>query len=110
MNRRKKSTLNRWTIFCILIATVLTSLGGVHYANLKNQQTLVLREKVRVEGQIQVCQRQTQELQIRIDQALNRYTIREQLVMRNSRLKTIAADRLENVMVDQPQNAVALAP
>jgi hypothetical protein len=101
MNRRrndpKNNGIHATTFLAILLAVVTAAGGGIWHAWLKNRQIQVKREIDRIErlcGQHQLDIRTTQ---MRTDQLLNRFAIRQQLVDLGSDLKPIPMGVTEEI-------------
>lgn len=109
MNRRKdNSTRTSFGMFYILvISAALTAGGGVLHAYYKNRQLSVQREVDQVEKRIQMHQLEIEATQMRIDETLNRYALREQLRSNGSSLKAIPIGLIENVDGRQQARTVA---
>ena len=109
MNRRKENAnLAPFGMFVILVITAaLVAGGGALYAYYKNRQLTVQREIDRVEKRIQAHQLEVEATQMRIDEMLNRYALREQLRAQGSALKAIPIGLIENVEGHQPVRTVA---
>ena len=100
MNRRRnerQKSIHPTTIIAICTALLLATIGGVWQAWLKNRQIQVMREIDQIEricGQHQLDIRTTQ---MRMDQLLNRFAIREQLQQLGSNLQPIPMGITEDV-------------
>lgn len=113
MNRRKEnSARNSFGMYYILvIAAALTAGGGALHAFYKNRQLMVTREIDQVEKRIQAHQLEIEATQMRIDEMLNRYALREQLRGSGSSLKSIPVGLVENVDGrQQARTMAAVAP
>lgn len=91
----------------ILGATVAAG-GGILYAYFKNRQIQTVREIDRIERRIEQHRLEIRTTEMRIDQALNRYVIREELAQQRSTLRAIPRGVVEEVK-STPARAVALA-
>jgi HAMP domain-containing protein len=92
----------------MILGAVVAASGGVLYAYFKNRQIQTLREIDRAERRIEQHQLDIRTTEMRIDQALNRFVIREELAQQRSMLKAIPRGVVEEVK-STPARAVALA-
>jgi uncharacterized protein HemX len=83
MNRKRnespKKSIHPTTVLAICLAIVTAALGGVWQAWLKNRQIQVAREIDQLERQAGQYQLDIRTAQMRMDQLLNRFAIRQQL-------------------------------
>ena len=116
MNRRRnesKQGIHPTTVIAICIALTIATLGGVWQAWLKNRQIQVKREIDQIErlcGQHQLDIRTTQ---MRMDQLLNRFAIREQLNELGSTLQPIPMGITEEIPLHPPaekEHQIAAVP
>ncbi len=105
MNRRRHETkqgIHPTTLIAICLAIAFATIGGVSQAWLKNRHIQVKREIDRIEriaGQHQLEIRTTQ---MRMDQLLNRFAIREQLAELGSDLTPIPLGITEEIPIHPP--------
>lgn len=92
----------------MILGAVVAASGGVLYAYFKNRQIQTLREIDRTERRIEQHRLDIQTTEMRIEQALNRFVIREELAQQRSMLKAIPRGVVEEVK-STPARAVALA-
>lgn len=109
MNRRRSDPRHSASLFlAMFLGFVVAAFGGVLYAYFKNRQIQTLREIDRTERRIEQHQLEIRTTEMRIDQALNRFVIREELAQQRSMLKAIPRGVVEEVK-STPARAVALA-
>jgi HAMP domain-containing protein len=109
MNRRRSDPRHSASLFvAMILGAVVAASGGVLYAYFKNRQIQALREIDRTERRIEQHQLDIRTTEMRIDQALNRFVIREELAQQRSMLKAIPRGAVEEVK-STPARAVALA-
>lgn len=93
MNRRRNETrktgVHTTTVIAICLALVTAATGGIWHAWLKNRQIQVKREIDRIERQCGQHQLDIRTTQMRMDQLLNRFAIRQQLTDLGSDLQPI---------------------
>jgi len=108
MNRRRSDPRHSASLFlAMLLGAIVAAGGGILYAYLKNRQIQTVRETDRIERRIEQHQLDIRTTQMRIDQALNRYAIREELSQQRSALVAIPRSVVEEVK-SVPSRAVAL--
>jgi hypothetical protein len=109
MNRRRSDPRHSASLFlAMILGAVVAAGGGVLYAYFKNRQIQTAREIDRIERRIEQHQLDIRTTQMRIDQSLNRYVIREELAQQRSALVAIPRGVVEEVK-SVPPRAVALA-
>lgn len=99
MNYRKEENRKNFgfIMFCLLMGVGIAAFGGVHHAQLKNQQVLVSREIDKVEKSIEHSRYTIRSTEMRMDQLLNRFVIRQQLEQNKSTLKPISLAVVEEI-------------
>lgn len=101
MNRKRnespKKGIHPTTVIAICLALTIATLGGVWQAWLKNRQIQVAREIDQIERQCGQHQLDIRTTQMRMDQLLNRFAIRQQLSDLGSTLKPIPMGVTEEV-------------
>ena len=102
MNRRREEsrTPSRtpWSVFIALfIATGITTAGGVLHVIYKNRQIQVAREIDAIERRIEHCRLEIRTTEMRMDQLLNRFVIRQQLEENGSQLRPISLAVVEEI-------------
>jgi hypothetical protein len=109
MNRRRSDPRHSASLFlAMILGATVAACGGVLYAYFKNRQIQTAREIDRVERCIEQHRLEIRTTEMRIDQALNRYVIREELAQQRSTLRAIPRGVVEEVKTT-PARAVALA-
>ncbi len=88
-NHSPKKGIHPTTVIAICLALGTAALGGVWQAWLKNRQIQVMREIDQIERQAGQHQLDIRTTQMRMDQLLNRFAIRQQLSDLGSTLKPI---------------------
>jgi len=83
--------------FVVVLALVVAASGGVLYAFYKNRQIQTIRAIEVVEKRIEQHQLDIRTSQMRADQLLNRYTIRERLRHVGSDLRPIPQGVVEEI-------------
>jgi len=115
MNRRRtesrKTGIHATTVLAILLAVVTAAAGGIWHAWLKNRQIQVKREIDRIERQCGQHQLDIRTTQMRMDQLLNRFAIRQQLADLGSDLKPIPMGITEEIplLPETPTTEPAIA-
>lgn len=101
MNRRKADSESARTPVCIFVALILAAAiaagGGVLHAIYKNRQVQVARDIDAAERRIGQYQLETQTIRMRMDERLNRFTIRQELEQSGSTLRPIPIGLIEEV-------------
>ncbi|MEN9975217.1 MAG: hypothetical protein RLZZ282_1223 [Verrucomicrobiota bacterium] len=98
MNRRRNEP--RTSIFPILalvLGAAIAAAGGVLHGFYKNSQIKVTREIDAIEQNIEHCRLDIRNTEMRMDQLLNRYVIRKQLVDNGSTLRPISLSSIETI-------------
>jgi len=98
MNRRKSEPRTPASvIFALIAAALIAAGGGVLHVYYKNRQIQVAREIDAIEQKVEQYQFDVRTTQYRMDQLLNRYTIRQQLEENSSSLCAIPLGLIEEV-------------
>ncbi len=111
MNRRKEETRTSVSVFiAVILAASFVAAGGVLYAYLKNRQIQVSREIDAAGRRIEHARLDIRTTEMRMDELLNRFTIRKLLQENQSDLKPIAFSSVEEIQPPQPaRRSVAAA-
>lgn len=111
MNRRREESRTPASVFiALIVATVVTTAGGVLHVYYKNRQIQVAREIDAVERRIEQCRLEIRTTEMRMDQLLNRFVIRKQLEENGSRLRPISIEMVEEIQpLSHPRRSVAAA-
>lgn len=117
MNRRRhdprKEGIHPTTVIAICLAIGAATAGGVWQAWLKNRQIQVMREIDQVERQAGQHQLDIRTAQMRMDQLLNRFAIRQQLSDLGSGMKPIPMGVTEEIPLhpeSAPESPIAAVP
>lgn len=103
MNRRKDEPRTSVSVFiAVILAAAFVAGGGVLYAYFKNRQIQVTREIDAVDRRIEHARLDIRTTEMRMDELLNRFTIRKQLEDNHSDLKPIAFSAVEEVQPSPP--------
>jgi len=101
MNRKRnespKKGIHPTTVIAICLALTTATVGGVWQAWLKNRQIQVAREIDQIERQCGQHQLDIRTTQMRMDQLLNRFAIRQQLSDLGSTLQPIPMGITEEI-------------
>lgn len=98
MNRRKDAPRNHSsTIFALILGAAILAAGGVFHVYFKNRQIQVSREIDAIEKRVEHCRYDIRTTEMRMDQLLNRFVIRQQLEQNKSRLRPISVAVVEEV-------------
>lgn len=104
MNRRRsQASGNRFLIMVMLTAAAIAAAGGVLFAYYKNRQVEIAREIEQVEGRIAGHEDDIRTVQMRMDQMLNRYVMRDQLRELGSTMQPIPKSVIDVVDPSRPQ-------
>lgn len=111
MNRPKSASRTPVSTYAVLIvATVFIAFGGVRHAMLKNRQIQTDREIDAIERRIEQYRLDIRTIQMRSDNLLNRFSIREQLESSGSRLRPIPVGYAEDVTRTPPTTVATTLP
>lgn len=99
MNRRRSSkpTLGMGSVIMLIAAALVIASAGVFHAYIKNRQVNVTRDIQRVEERIAQHELDIQTYQMRLDEALNRFLIRDRLKEISSDLRSITAKDVREI-------------
>lgn len=98
MNQLRSHPRNHPSVFFVVVlAIVVVASGGMLYAYYKNRQIQTLRAIEAVEKRTEQYQLDIRTSQMRADQLLNRYTIRERLRQMGSDLRPIPQGVVEEI-------------
>ncbi len=110
MNRRRaQAALNPFLILVMVGAAAIGAAGGILIAFYKNRQVQVAREIEQVEERIAAHEDDIRTVQMRMDQMLNRYVLRDQLREFGSVLRPIPKSAIEVVDPSRPPPSRAVA-
>lgn len=110
MNRRRAHIPDhRFLHFVMIAAAAIGAAGGVLFAYYKNRQVQVAREVEEVEQRIAEHEDETRTLQMRMDQVLNRYVMRDQLRELGSAMQPIPKSAIEVIDPSRPQPSRTVA-
>lgn len=113
MNRRREQPKSHASvIFGLIVAAAIMATGGVLYAYYKNRQIQVSREIDAVEKNVEHCRYDIRTTDMRMDQLLNRFVIRQQLEQNKSRLRPISLAVVEEITPVQRtrRNVASVSP
>ena len=79
----------------MVIFAVVASSGGVTYAVLKNRQVAVKTEINKLQREIAICRRNTNQYRAKANVQANRWTMRSRLQRDNSALRDININQIE---------------
>ena len=97
------------TFLVVVVSTIVIAFGGVRHAMFKNRQIQTDREIDLIERRIEQSQLDIRTLQMRSDNLLNRFTIREKLKEAGSRMRPIPVGHAEEINPTARPTAVASA-
>ena len=117
MNRKRhesrKEGIHPTTVIAICLAIGTATVGGVWQAWLKNRQIQVMREIDHIERLAGQHQLDIRTAQMRMDQLLNRFAIRQQLTEMGSSMKSIPMGVTEEIPLrpeSEPVSPIAAVP
>ncbi len=112
MNRRRNEPRTRAsTVISLILFAVIAACGGIVHALFKNTQIQVNREIDAIERRCEQYKLDVRTTQMRMDQLLNRFVIREQLEESGSSLVPIPLGLIEEVGPVPPvRQSVAAVP
>lgn len=103
MNRRKEPAKSHAsTFFSLILGAAILAAGGVLHVYYKNRQIQVCREIDAIEKRVEHCRYDIRTTEMRMDQLLNRFAIRQQLEQNKSRLRPISVAVVEEVDPSKP--------
>ena len=98
MNRRRnESRTSGFPIFALLIAAAIMAAGGVLHVYYKNGQIQVCREIDAIDRRVEQYRLDIRTTEMRMDQLLNRFVIRQQLEENGSSLRPISVAVVEEI-------------
>jgi hypothetical protein len=112
MNRRRNHNATRIhpsTVIAVVMALAIASLGGIWQAWMKNRQIQVKREIDAIERRCGQHQLDIRTTQMRMDQLLNRFAIRQQLAELGSDLVPIPMGVTEDIPLQPRDTAPSIA-
>lgn len=93
-------------IFAMILAATIIATGGVLHAYYKNRQIQVSREIDAIEKNVDHCRFEIRTAEMRMDQLLNRFVIRQQLEQNKSRLRPISLAVVEEINPAPPTRRI----
>lgn len=104
MNNRRRDAPRTSSVplFAILLGAGIAAAGGVLHAYYKNLQVSLSREIDGAERRIEQRRLEIRTTEMRMDQLLNRFVIRQQLEENGSTLRPIAQQAIEDVTPTPP--------
>lgn len=110
MNRRRVNSSSHRLLHVMGIAAIaIGGSGGILFAYYKNRQVQLAREIEEVEQRIAEHEDETRTLQMRMDQVLNRYVMRDQLRELGSTMQPIPKSAIEVIDPSRPQPSRTVA-
>lgn len=111
MNRRRQEHRTPVSVFfALILACVIAAGGGVLHAFYKNRQIQITREIDAIDRRVDKSRLDIRTTQMRMDQLLNRFTIRKQIEENGSSLRPIAMGAVEEIQSPaQNRHSVASA-
>jgi hypothetical protein len=98
MNRRRdQPRTSACVIFAVILAAAIIAGGGVLHAYYKNKQIQVSREIDAIDRRVEHSRLDIRTTGMRMDQLLNRFTIRQQLEENGSTLRPISLNVVEEI-------------
>jgi len=98
MNRRREEPRTHTSVFfALILAATIMACGGILHAYYKNRQVQVNREIDAVDQHVEHCRLDIRTCEMRMDQLLNRFAIRQQLEQNKSKLHPISLAVVEEV-------------
>lgn len=103
MNRRRDEPRTPASIFvAVILAFAIIAAGGVLYVFYKNRQIQTSREIDAIDRRVEHSRLDIRTTQMRMDELLNRFTIRKQLEENGSSLRPIALAAIEEIDPARP--------
>lgn len=104
MNRRRNEPRSSSSaIFALICAAAVVAAGGVLHVYYKNRQIAITREIDAIERRVEEYRLDIRTTQMRMDQLLNRFTIRKQIAENRSLLRPIPIGVVENIQDSHTQ-------
>jgi hypothetical protein len=98
MNRRRDESRTPASVFfAVILAAAIIAAGGVLYAYYKNRQIQISREIDAIDRRVEHCRLDIRTTEMRMDQLLNRFVIRQQLEENGSDLRPISISVVEEI-------------
>jgi len=98
MNRRRdEPRTSAVTIFAVILAFAIVAGGGVLHAYYKNRQIQITRDIDAIDRRVEHARLEIRTTEMRMDQLLNRFTIRKQLEENGSGLRPIPLSVVEEI-------------
>lgn len=98
MNRRRNEPRTPVSAyFAIILGGVIMTAGGVLHVFYKNRQIQVSREIDAIERHVEQCRLDIRTTDMRMDQLLNRFVIRKQIVENGTSLRPIPLSAIEEI-------------
>jgi hypothetical protein len=113
MNRRRNEPrTSGFPIFALLIGAAIMAAGGVLHVYYKNSQIQITREIDAIERRVEQYRLDIRTTEMRMDQLLNRFVIRQQLEENGSSLRPISAAMVEEIDPTPPKrgSVASVAP
>ena len=113
MNRRRNEPrTSGFPIFALLIGAAIMAAGGVLHVYYKNSQIQITREIDAIERRVEQYRLDIRTTEMRMDQLLNRFAIREQLEENRSSLRPISVAMVEEIDPTPPKrrSVASVAP
>ncbi len=113
MNRRREEPRTHTSVFfALILAAAIMAGGGILHAYYKNRQVQVNREIDAVDLHVEHCRLDIRTCEMRMDQLLNRFAIRQQLEQNKSKLRPISLAVVEEVNPAPPvrRNVASASP
>jgi hypothetical protein len=98
MNRRRDEPRTPASVFvAVILAAAIIAGGGVLHAYYKNRQIQISREIDAIERRVEHSRLDIRTTEMRMDQLLNRFVIRQQLEENGSSLRPISLSVVEEI-------------
>jgi cell division protein FtsL len=98
MNRRRDEPRTPASVFvAVILAAAIIAAGGVLHAYYKNRQIQISREIDAIERRVEHSRLDIRTTEMRMDQLLNRFVIRQQLEENGSSLRPISLSVVEEI-------------
>lgn len=108
--RRHNPRVSGAMLFAIVVGASISAAGGVLHAFYKNHQVQISRKIDATERRIEQWRLEIRTAEMRMDQLLNRFVIRQQLEENGSRMKPIPVRAIEEISPNYPtRRDVAIA-
>lgn len=98
MNRRRQESRTPVSMFfSLFLAAGIVAAGGVLHAFYKNRQVQISREIDAIDRRVEQARLEIRTTEMRMDQLLNRFTIRQQIEANGSALRPIPLAAIEEI-------------